>query len=311
MRIFITGASGWIGSALIPELIGAGHTPIGLARSEESAVLIRNMGAEVCRGDLDDADILRSAAMNSDGVVHLAFRHELAFRGRLQEALSSNLNAITVFGQALKNTGKPFVVASGVFGLAKGRTATEEDSGPLPEMTNNLLLAERSRAERTVLSLADVGIRSSAVRISPTCHGKGDKGFIAALVNIAKTNKISGYLGNGQTRWPAVHRFDTALLFRLALEKGTPGSVFHAVAEEGIPFHDIASAIGNKLNLAVSAISEEEAESHFGFLADLIGADIPTSSRITQEKLKWLPSHPKLIEDINAGFYFESGAGNE
>ena len=304
MRVFVTGASGWIGSAVVPELLSAGHEVTGLARSEESAAVLAAAGAKVQRGSLDDLGVLASAASQSDGVVHLAFKHDLAFSGDVDGALEANRRAVDAFGEALAGSNRPLVVASGVFGLAPGRVVTEQDGrDPVPASVGGL--AARLRAEQAALAFSSNGVRSSAVRIAPTCHGEGDNGFMAFLVNIARATGVSGYLGDGDSRWPAVHRFDTAHLFRLSLEKAPAGSALHAVGEEGVPIRAVAEAIGKRLDLPVSAIPPENAADHFGFLAQLLGVDSPASSAMTQAQLGWHPTHPGLIEDLEAGFYFK------
>ena len=304
MRVFVTGASGWIGSAVVPELLGAGHEVTGLARSEESAAALARAGANVQRGSLDDVELLVSAASQSDGVVHLAFRHDLAFSGDVEGALEANSSAIDAFGQALAGSGRPLVIASGVFGLTPGRVATEQDGrDPAPAGLSGL--AARLRAEQAALALSSSGVRSSAVRIAPTCHGEGDNGFMAFLVGIARAKGVSGFLGDGSNRWPAVHRLDTARLFRLALEKAPAGSALHAVGEEGVPVRQVAETIGKRLDLPVVAVLPEDAAGHFGFLAGLIGVDSPASSAITQAQMAWQPTHPGLIDDLEAGFYFK------
>jgi nucleoside-diphosphate-sugar epimerase len=304
LRVFVTGASGWIGSVVVPELIGAGHEVIGLARSEASAAALAAVGAKVQQGTLDDLDILWSAASESDGVIHLAFKHDLAFSGDFEGALDANRRALDTFAEALAGSDRPLVVASGVLGLAPGRVATEQD-GRDPEGAQGGGAAARLAAEQAVLAFTSKGVRSSAVRISPTCHGEGDNGFMAFLVGIARAKAVSGYLGDGTNRWPAVHRLDTAQLFRLALERAPAGSALHAVGEEGVPIREVAEVIGRHLDLPVTAISPEDAAEHFGFLAHFLGLDSPASSALTQAQLGWRPTHPGLIDDLDAGFYFK------
>jgi nucleoside-diphosphate-sugar epimerase len=304
MRVFITGASGWIGSALVPDLIGAGHQVVGLARSEASADALRAAGVEVHRGTLDDLDTLRKAADEADGVIHLAFKHDIAFSGDFQGAADADRRAVETFGEALAGSDRPFLIASGVLGLSPGRTATESDGRtPDPGGPTGGVHTRLSTAQMT-LSLASDGVRSSVVRLPPTCHGDGDNGFMALLVAAARAKGVSGYLGDGTNRWPATHRTDAAHVFRLGLEKAPAGSVLHAVAEEGVPIRQVAEVIGRHLDLPVTAIAPEDAAEHFGFLAALIGLDSPVSSTLTRELLGWQPSHAGLIDDLDEGHYF-------
>ena len=256
MRVFVTGASGWIGSAVVPELINAGHQVTGLARSDASAAALTAAGAEVLRGTIDDLDTLRDAAAACDGVIHLAFKHDTAFAGGFQAAADADRRAVETFGEVLADSGRPFVIASGTLGLAPGRVATERD-GLDPGSAAHLSGGPQTRhatALRT-LSLASRGVRSSVLRLPPTVHGDGDHGFMATLVGIARDKGVSGYLGDGSHRWPAVHRFDAAHLFRLAVEEAPAGSVLHAVADEGVPVRAIAEVIGRQLGVPVAAIA--------------------------------------------------------
>lgn len=229
MRIFVTGASGWIGSAVVPELIDAGHEVVGLARSDASAAALTAAGVEVVRGTVDDLDVLRDAAAASDGVIHLAFKHDIAFSGDFQGAAEADRRAVDTIGAALTGTDRPFVLASGVAGLAPGRVSTEQDTAT----NDGSPISIRVATAQAVLDLASQGVRSSVVRLAPTCHGDGDNGFMATLVATARAKGVSGYAGDGANRWPAVHRLDAAHLFRLAAEKAPAGSVLHGVAEEG------------------------------------------------------------------------------
>ncbi|HEY4006031.1 MAG TPA: SDR family oxidoreductase [Pseudonocardia sp.] len=308
MRVFVTGASGWIGSAVVPGLIDAGHQVVGLARSDASAAALTSAGAQVRRGTLDDLDGLRGAAAASDGVVHLAFKHDIAFSGDFQGAADADRRAVETFGEALAGSDRPLVIASGTIGLAPGREATERDGHGLDPAVAALGGGPQARlatAEIT-LSLASLGVRSSVVRLPPTCHGDGDHGFLATLVGIARDKGVSGYIGDGANRWPAVHRFDAARLFHLALEKAPAGSTLHAIADEGVPIRDIAEVIGRHLDLPVVSVSPEEASGHFGWLAGFLAADSPASSALTRELLGWQPTHPGLIDDLGKGHYFHN-----
>jgi nucleoside-diphosphate-sugar epimerase len=306
MRVFVTGASGWIGSAVVPELIGAGHQVVGLARSEESAAALTAAGAEVQRGTLDDLDVLNTAAAGSDGVIHLAFKHDIAFSGDFDGAATADRAAVEAMCEALAGSDRPFVLASGLLGLTPGRVATEEDglvSVPTPAGSPAGPQARLATAQR-VFSLAAEGIRTSVMRLPPTNHGDGDNGFIATLVSIARDKGISGYVGEGANRWPAVHRLDSARLFRLALEGAPAGSALHAVADEGVPLRDIAEVIGTHLDVPVKSIAPEDAPAHFTWLAHLVALDSPASSTATRELLNWQPVQPGLIEDLDQGHYF-------
>jgi nucleoside-diphosphate-sugar epimerase len=306
MRVFVTGASGWIGSAVVPELLGAGHRVVGLARSDASADALAAAGAEVRRGTLDDLDGLRDAADASDGVIHLAFKHDLAFSGDFQGAADADRRAVETIGDALAGSDRPLVIASGTLFLAPGRVATEQDGhGPAAAM-DGLGGGPRTRWETAELALSfgSRGARSSVVRLAPTNHGDGDNGFLAALVGIARERGVSGYIGDGANRWPAVHRLDSARLFRLALERAPAGSTLHAVADEGVPIHDIAEVIGQHLHLPVDSIAPENAGKHFAWLAGFLAADSPASSALTRELLGWQPTQPGLIADLDQGHYF-------
>jgi nucleoside-diphosphate-sugar epimerase len=308
MRVFITGASGWIGSAVVPELIGAGHQVVGLARSEASAAAIAAAGAEVQRGTLDDLDILRSVAAGSDGVIHLAFKHDIAFSGGFQEASDADRRAVEALGEALAGSDRPFVLASGTLGLAPGRVGTERDGHDAAPAMVALARGPRTRhaTAELVLFLASRGVRSSVVRLSPTNHGVGDHGFMASLVGIARDKGAAGHVGDGSSRWPAVHRLDSAHLFRLALEGAPAGSTLHAVADEGVPMRDIAEVIGRHLHLPVVSIAPEDAGEHFAWMAGFVALDSPVSSALTRDLLGWEPVQPGLIDDLDEGHYFRS-----
>ncbi len=306
MRVFVTGASGWIGSAVVPELISAGHQVMGLARSDESAAALVAAGVEVRRGTLDDLETLHSIASTSDGVIHLAFKHDLAFTGDFLGAANADRRAVETFGDALAGTDRPLVIASGTLGVAPGRVATEldgHDDDPAVAAFGEGPLARRATAE-FALSLASRAVRSSVMRLPPTNHGDGDHGFVATLVAIARDKGISGYIGDGSNRWPAVHRLDSARLFRLAVEQAPAGSTLHAVADQGVPIRDIAEVIGRHLNLPVVSIAPEDAGEHFTWLAHFLASDSPASSVLTQEFLDWHPVQPGLIDDLDEGHYF-------
>ncbi len=309
MHVFVTGASGWIGSAVVPELLAAGHTVTGLARSDASAAALEAAGVSVVRGGLDDLDLLRETAAASDAVVHLAFKHDIAFSGGFADAVGSDVAAVRALGEGLPDGGA-LTIAGGVLGLARGGVpATEHDAPSADSMA-----AGRQASTDAVLGLAP-RIRSSVVRLSPTVHGEGDAGFVPTLITGARRRGVAGYLGNatehadrGATRWTAVHRSDAARLFRLAIEVAPAGSVLHAVHDEGLPIREIAEAIGRGLDIPVQQIAPEDAEEQFGFLAGFVTLDSPASSAITRELTGWTPSGPGLIEDLDEGHYFAPGA---
>lgn len=276
MRVFVTGATGYIGSAVVRELIDAGHQVVGLVRSDNSAAKLKEAGAEVHRGDIDDLDSLRSGAAAADGIIHLAFNHDFSNFAR---ALAADLHAVEAMGAALEGSGKPFVITTHANGVT---------------------------AENVMLLLAERGVRTAIVELCPSVHGEGDTGFVPRLINIAKTKGFSAYVEEGSNRWPAVHRLDAAHLYRLALEKAPAGSRLNGVADEGVPFRDIASVIGKHLNVPVVSISREEADTHFGFLSTLAALDIPRSSVATQELLGWRPVQPALIHDLEQSHYFNN-----
>jgi nucleoside-diphosphate-sugar epimerase len=309
MRVFVTGASGWIGSAVVPELLGAGHQVTGLARSEASAEALTTAGAQVRRGTLDDLDALRDAAAASDGVIHLAFKHDLAFTGDFQGAADADRRAVETFGEVLAGSDRPLVIASGTLGVAPGRVATERDGhdpDPALAAAHGSGPATRMATAEFVLALASRGVRSSVMRLPPTNHGDGDNGFMATLVAIARDKGTSAYIGDGSNRWPAVHRLDSGHLFRLAVEKAPAGSTLHAVADEGVPIRDVAEVIGRHLDVPVVSIPAEQAAEHFTWLGGFIGLDAPASSALTRELMGWQPTQPGLIEDLDKGHYFEN-----
>lgn len=309
MRIFVTGASGWIGTAVVCELLRAGHQVVGLARSDASAAALDSAGAEVVSGTLDDLDGLRTAASASDGVVHLAFKHEEAFAGDFGSALDADRRAIDAFGEALAGSGRPFVIASGTLGLAPGRVATERDGhdADLSAIPAGSPHGRLANAQAT-LALADRGVRASVVRLPPTNHGDGDNGFVPMLIEIARERGVAGYVGDGSSRWPAVHRLDSARLFRLALESAPAGSTLHAVADEGVPMRAIAEVFARHLGLPLTSIAPDDAAAHFGWMASIVAADSPASSVLTRALTSWSPTQPGLIEDLDAGHYFRAAA---
>ena len=294
MRVFLTGASGFIGSATTAELIGAGHQVLGLARSDDSAAAVEASGADVLRGSLDDLDSLRSGAAAADAVVHLAYRHDFS---DMPGNAALDRQAIDAFGDALAGTGKPLTIAGGVLGLAPGRVAAESD---VPDPALN----PRAANAAATLALAERGVRSSVVRLSPTVHGEGDKGFVAFLIQIARDKGVSGYIGDGSARWPAVHRLDAATLFRLTIESAPAGSALHGVADEGVPTKTIAEIIGRHLDLPVVSIDPDQAGEHFSWMAGLFAMDSAASSEATRELVGWQPTHPGLVEDLDQGHYF-------
>ena len=292
MRIFVTGASGWIGSAVVPELIRAGHQVLGLARSDASAQAVAGLGAEVLRGDLNDTDVLRAGTLDSDGVIHLAF----VVPSVSEAATRTDAKAIETFIGGLAGSGMPLVI-SGATLAVPGRIATERDeliaAGPIAARITNMQAA---------LAAADSGVRSCLVMLPRSVHGQGERhGFVPQLIAAARAKGVSGYIGDGTSRWPAVHVEDAASLYRLAIEQAPAGAVLNAVGDEGVPVRKIAEAIGRRLNLPARSLPAEE---FGGMLVRLLSTDMPASSTSTQELLGWHPTHPGLIEDIEQGHYF-------
>jgi nucleoside-diphosphate-sugar epimerase len=302
MRVFVTGASGWIGSAIVPELQAAGHQVVGLARSDAAAAALDAAGVEVVRGTLDDLDTLRAGAADADGVVHAAFKHDLAFSGDFPAAIAADRAAIEALGAELAGSDRPLVIASGTGALAPGQVVTE-DTTPGP---SEHAAAGRMQNERLLLSLP--GVRTVSLRLPPTVHGAGDQGFIAHVVASAREHGASSYIGDGTNRWAAVHRSDAARVFRLALEQAPAATVLHAVGEEGVALRAVAEAIGRGLDLPVSSLDPADAQARFGFLGGFLSSDLPASSARTQALLGWRPSGPTLLEDLASGAYFAAHA---
>jgi len=295
MRVFLTGATGFIGTAVIPELIDAGHQVVGLARSEAAAKSLVALGARVHRGDLEDLESLRSGAAEADAVIHCAFIHDF---GKYQENCEIDRRAIEALGSVLRGSDRPLIVTSGT-ALAPGRVATEEDAA-LPSS-----VMPRGATEEAADSVAARGVRVSVVRL-PQVHDRNMQGLVTLTIVIAREKGVSAYVGDGANRWPASHRLDTARLYKLVLEKGVPGARYHAVAEEGVRVRDIAEVIGRRLNIPVVSKSPEEAATHFGWLGVFAGLDCQASSALTQERLGWRPVETTMLADLERASNLES-----
>ena len=293
MRVFVTGASGFIGLAVTHELVSSGHEVIGLARSDKSADAIIKAGATPLRASLDDIDSLKKGVDESDGVINLAFNHDFS---QFATSAQAELKASETIGQVLKGTNRPFVIASG------GPVIDEKIPFPPDTKTPASL---RTASALAALELSKHNVRSSVVRLAPSVHDGTRRGFVGTLVDIAQKTGVSGYVGDGSNRWCAVHRLDAAHLFCLALEKAPAGSILQGVADEGIPVKEIAEKIGGHLDALVVSIPSDKAGEHFGWLRTVIGADIPASSIITQELLGWKPTHPGLLDDLDHGHFFD------
>jgi nucleoside-diphosphate-sugar epimerase len=310
MRVFVTGASGWVGRGLVPELIAAGHEVTGLARSDAAAHALRAAGVQARPGSLDDLATLRDAAVSADGVVHLAFKHDIAFAGDFAGASDADRAAIETFGEALAGTGKPFVIASGilgVLGLPPGAVATELDGLAANIGDREVPMSganDRVANAHYTTALASRGVRSSIVRLPPATHGDGDNGFIPTAIGFARDKGAAAYVGDGANRWPSVHRDDAARLFRLALESAPAGSVLHAVGDEGVPIREVSEIFAAQLGVPAVSVTPEQAGDYVGFLGGFWGFDGPATAQLTRELLGWEPTRPGLIADLKEGHYF-------
>lgn len=300
MRVFVTGATGFIGTAVVSELQTAGHQVLGLARSDAAAQALTKAGAEAHRGELSDTNSLVAGAEITDGVIHLGFVHDFA---NYEAAIETDRRAIAALTDGLEESSKPFIATFGAVGLSVGRIATEEDA-PLPAENGG---TPRGESEALVLAAADRGIRASILRLPPSVHGEGDHGFVPMLIDIARRTGVAAYIGDGSNRRAAVHRFDAARLFRLALENAAPGARLHAIAEEGVPMRAIAQTIAEGLGVSTRSLTESEAPAHFDWMSRFVGVDAPTSSALTRDRLAWVPQGPELLRDMRENGYFASG----
>jgi nucleoside-diphosphate-sugar epimerase len=299
MRVFVTGASGFIGKAVVKELLRSGHSVVGLARSDEAAQEVAALGAVVQRGSLQDLHVLKTGASTSDGVIHLAFNHDFT---RYAQSCQEDQAAIQAMADALAGTDRPLIITSGTMLLPHGIKGHEDDAYD----ASSPMFAARGASEALALSLVSKGSRTAIMRLAPVVHGDGDRHmFMSNLISIARERQVSAYIGDGLNRWPAVHCLDAAVAYRLALEKTSAGATYHVVAEEAVRFRDIAEAIGRKLGLPVESKAVDEAEAHFGWFASLAGTDNPVSNEKTRGMLQWSPQQRTLIDDLENGSYFE------
>jgi nucleoside-diphosphate-sugar epimerase len=298
MKVFVTGATGFVGSAIVRELISTGHQVLGLARSDAGAASLAAAGAKVHRGSLEDLDSLRSGADGADGVIHTGFIHDFS---KFAENCEIDKRAIETLGSALEGSERPLLVTSGMMTVAAGQRIAAEEDAPPP-----VSAAYPRASEAAAAALLKRGVRASVVRLPASVHGDGDHGFVPILIRIAREKGVSAYEGDGLNRWPGVHRLDAAVVYRLALEKAAGGVRYHALADEGIPLRDIAAVVGRRLNVPVVSKTPGEANKHFGWFAHFVAADIPGSSQWTRERLGWQPQQPGLIADIDRPGYFKS-----